>query len=272
MANSKQRYINTRIWNDTYVSCLDPVEKLLFIYALTNGHTNIAGIYEIPLKIVAVETGLDISMLEKILPRLEEKINYVDGHMIIKNHLKHQEMTSINVVKGISNCLEELNQDFLNDVVNKGLYIIPREVLHTLSIPLDKVLNYSNSNLDSNSTSDEVAKPLKASKVKSKKILSEVKPSQATLMILKKFEAIDQKNKTYTNNKTQREACEFLSKNYGLENILAIIEQVLPLTNTKPRYEFPHISTPKQLMENWAKIKDGIQTKKVEVKKDTVLF
>ena len=49
MANNKQRYVNTRFWNDTYVSSLDPIEKLLFIYLLTNEHTNISGVYEPPL-------------------------------------------------------------------------------------------------------------------------------------------------------------------------------------------------------------------------------
>ena len=83
MANNKQRYINTRFWNDNYISELDPIEKLLFIYFLTNEHTNIAGIYEIPLKIIGIETGIDESMLKKILPRLEDKIRYIEGMVII---------------------------------------------------------------------------------------------------------------------------------------------------------------------------------------------
>ena len=116
MANNKQRYINTRFWNDTYVSVLDPIEKLLFIYLLTNEHTNISGVYELPFKIMAVETGIDESMFKKILPRLKERIRYIDGMVIIKNHIKHQETGSPNVKTGIFNCLKELDQEFLKNI------------------------------------------------------------------------------------------------------------------------------------------------------------
>jgi hypothetical protein len=104
MANNKQRYINTRLWNDSYVSDIDPLEKLLFVYALTNEHTNISGFYEIPLKIISIETGIEVSMLKKMLPRLREKIVYVNGYIIIRNFIKHQETGSNNVSIGILNC------------------------------------------------------------------------------------------------------------------------------------------------------------------------
>ena len=65
--------INTRIWSDTWVSGLDPLEKLLFLYFLTNTYTNISGIYELPMKVAAVETGIDPSMFEKMLPIWSQK-------------------------------------------------------------------------------------------------------------------------------------------------------------------------------------------------------
>lgn len=151
MANNKQRYINTRLWNDIYVAQLDPVEKLLFVYLLTNEHTNISGIYEVPLKILAIETGLDESMLIKIFGRLHEKINYIDGKVVIKNFVKHQETSSPNVKKGIVNCLEEFNKDFLQDVIERDIYRLPKDCLDTLCIPYIEGRNYLDSNLDSNS-------------------------------------------------------------------------------------------------------------------------
>lgn len=156
MANNKQRYINTRLWNDTYVSLLDPVEKLLFIYCLTNEHTNISGIYEVPLKIMAIETGIDESMLKKILPRLKEKVRYINGFVIIKNFIKHQETDSPNVKKGILNCLQELSLDFLKTLTKQGYYILPRYYSDTLYIPYIEGRNYSNSNLDSNLDSNSI--------------------------------------------------------------------------------------------------------------------
>lgn len=157
MANQKQRYINTKFWNDNYVSELDPIEKLLFIYLLTNGHTNISGIYEVPIKVIAIETGIEVSMLNKILPRLEEKVRYIDGYVVIRKFLKHQQTQSSLVSKGIMNCLDELDRSFLIHLVNKGFYEVTEDIANTLSIGYTYPLNYSNSNLDSNSNSKDTS-------------------------------------------------------------------------------------------------------------------
>lgn len=125
MATGKHRYLNTKFWNDNYVSELDPTEKLLFIYLLTNEHTNICGIYELPLKMIAIETGLDKTMLEKILPRLEDRIGYVRGFVVVKNFIKHQENGSELIQKGILKILKELDEDFLKNLVDTGRYNIP---------------------------------------------------------------------------------------------------------------------------------------------------
>ena len=78
---AKQRYINTKMWRDNYFENLDPIEKLLFIYFLTNPDTNISGIYEIQLKIIASDTGIDKEMLLKILKRFhkDQKVYYKNG-------------------------------------------------------------------------------------------------------------------------------------------------------------------------------------------------
>lgn len=157
MANNKQRYVNTRFWNDSYISQLDPIEKLLFIYFITNEHTNISGIYELPLKIIAVETGMDESMIKKILPRLSVKIRYIDGYIVIKNFTKHQETGSEKVKIGILNCLKDLNKKWLENVVNKGFYLLDAYYMDTLSIQYAKGSNYLDldSNLDSNSITEQ---------------------------------------------------------------------------------------------------------------------
>jgi hypothetical protein len=48
---------------------LDPSEKLLFLYYLTNEKTDLSGMYEIPLRIVSFETGYDREMIMKIESR-----------------------------------------------------------------------------------------------------------------------------------------------------------------------------------------------------------
>lgn len=102
---AKKRYVNTQFWRDSYISNLDPSEKLLFLYLITNPDTNISGIYQIPLKIIATDTGFDKEMVLKILARFEkdEKIKYENGWIALKNFQKNQNEKSLMVVKGIEN-------------------------------------------------------------------------------------------------------------------------------------------------------------------------
>lgn len=99
---SKNRYVDTRFWDDEYIAERDPIEKLLFLYFLTNPLTNICGIYEIMLKRVAFDTGIDKDMIIKILERFEKdgKIKYDGGWIAITNFSKHQKMNP-NIKKGI---------------------------------------------------------------------------------------------------------------------------------------------------------------------------
>lgn len=89
---SRQRYLDTKFWDDTYVVSLDPVEKLLFIYLLTNPLTNICGIYETSLRRIAFDTGIEQAMVTNILKRFEEddKIKYQKGYVALKNFTKYQ--------------------------------------------------------------------------------------------------------------------------------------------------------------------------------------
>lgn len=84
--------VNTRFWIDDYISNLDPTEKLLFLYCLTNPSTDISGIYEIPLKTIVVDTGIKKDLVMKILNKFESdnKIKYENGWIAIKNFIKHQ--------------------------------------------------------------------------------------------------------------------------------------------------------------------------------------
>ena len=70
----------------------DPIEKLLFLYLLTNTLTNIIGIYEISVRRIAFDTRIDKDMVIKVLERFEEdnKVKYENGWIAIKNFTKHQ--------------------------------------------------------------------------------------------------------------------------------------------------------------------------------------
>jgi len=44
---STQRYISTSFWDDPWITSLDPSEKLLYLYLMTNTSTNISGVYKL---------------------------------------------------------------------------------------------------------------------------------------------------------------------------------------------------------------------------------
>ena len=106
---SKERYLNTKFWDDNYIIEKDPIEKLLFLYLLTNTLTNIIGIYEISINRIAFDTGIDKDMVIKILERFEidDKAKYKNGWIALKNFTKHQKN---------------------NPKINKGIEVLSREV------------------------------------------------------------------------------------------------------------------------------------------------
>lgn len=112
---AKHRYVNTHFWKDNYIINLDPTEKLVYLYLLTNPLTNIAGIYEINLKEIANDTGIIKEIIDTILKRFERdnKLIYSGGYLIIKNHLKHQDFKSPKLQSGIADILNSLPCDIL---------------------------------------------------------------------------------------------------------------------------------------------------------------
>lgn len=89
---SKGRYVKTNFWRDTYIVELDTTQKLLFLYFLTNPATNLSGVYEIDLRLVSLDTGIQQKQIEKVLQKFmaDDKIHYQKGWLIIKNFIKNQ--------------------------------------------------------------------------------------------------------------------------------------------------------------------------------------
>jgi hypothetical protein len=97
------------------LDCLNPVDKLAYLYFITNPYTDISGVYELSLKIMALETGIDRDNLEKvIIPRFERegKILYKNGWIAVKNFAKHQVLNPkviIGIKDGLKNAPSELS-------------------------------------------------------------------------------------------------------------------------------------------------------------------
>lgn len=157
---AKQRYINTKFWSDSFVSELNSLDRYLFLYFLTNEHTNISGIYEVPLKTIAFETGIEIEMLQKMIKRLESKIKYIDGWVCIKNFQKHQSTESEKVKRGIEIEMEKIPLNIRKKIPYRYPIDTPR-----------RPIIYSNSNSNSNNkdfttVKSSLKKPMKKNSFK----------------------------------------------------------------------------------------------------------
>lgn len=119
---SKSRLINTKFWDDSYITTLDPIEKLLFLYFLTNTSTNICGVYEISLRKAAVETGIEKDMVAKVIKRFskDKKIFYQKGWICLKNFTKNQNQNSPTVKIGIEREIKAIPSDILEIFIGYG--------------------------------------------------------------------------------------------------------------------------------------------------------
>ena len=88
------RSVNTNFWKDPWVEDLKPEEKLLFLYLLTNAHTNMLGVYEVSMKRMSTDTGLTEERVSKCFEVFERnrKGFYMATYVLLPNFLKNQKM------------------------------------------------------------------------------------------------------------------------------------------------------------------------------------
>lgn len=149
---AKNRYINTAFWDDDYTGNLDPSEKLLFLYLLTNPVANIAGIYELQLRRISFDTGFDQEMVKKILARFEhdQKVYYELGWVIIKNFIRHQTLNP-KTARGIALIFNDLPQKLrvkLNDKSSNLFLNLERAIGYGYT--MDSLSNNINDNTNTN--------------------------------------------------------------------------------------------------------------------------
>ncbi|MBA7569464.1 hypothetical protein ES708_11203 [subsurface metagenome] len=157
---SKERYLNTKFWDDNYIIEKDPIEKLIFLYLLTNTLTNIIGIYEISINRIAFDTGIDKDMVTKILERFEadDRAKYENGWIALKNFTKHQK-NNPKINKGIEILTNEVPLELLRWVnIDKKRFNISMETMKNFSEKSKKIdydrLSHPNPNPNPNSNTN----------------------------------------------------------------------------------------------------------------------
>lgn len=144
---SVQRYISTSFWDDEWITELDPSEKLLYLYFMTNPLTNIAGVYPITLKRISFDTGFNKDTIERIIARFErdKKAYYRHGLAILPSWPKHQQWEKRSKIKeGIDAILKSLEKHVIILLKSIGY----RYPIDTLSISYGYGRNYSDPDPD----------------------------------------------------------------------------------------------------------------------------
>lgn len=123
--------LNSRFWEDNYISELSPIEKLIFIYFISNPRISLSGIYEVPLKNIILDTGVEKTTLENTLDRFRNdgKIAYLEGWLCVINYPKYQNYASPTIKIAISNEIRLIPTEILDKFIHIGYPI------DTLSIP-----------------------------------------------------------------------------------------------------------------------------------------
>jgi len=120
--------MSTGIWSDTWFENLTSSDKLLFIYLITNDLNNMLGIYEISLKKISFETGLNMESIRKGLEVFERvnKVEYRENYIILKNFLKYQKYnenmkkSAIDVYNNLPDTLKFNGLEFIEERNAKG--------------------------------------------------------------------------------------------------------------------------------------------------------
>jgi hypothetical protein len=95
MRNSKRVkhiYFSVSFWDDEWICSLKPLEKMLYLYLLTNPLTNIAGVYKITDRRICFDTGLTQKQIKEFMAKFQEahKAFRMDEYIVILNAPKHQ--------------------------------------------------------------------------------------------------------------------------------------------------------------------------------------
>lgn len=120
------RQIHVSFWQDAFVLQLTPEEKYFYLYLMTNSKTTQCGIYELPKKVICLETGYNEETVDKLLKRFIDygKILYSENtnEIMIINWMKYNFINSDKVKL----CIEKE----LKNVKNKAFI----ETFNTVSI------------------------------------------------------------------------------------------------------------------------------------------
>ena len=108
---AKGRLISTSFWDDSkVVDDFTPEDKYIYLYCMTNPHTNLCGCYEVSVKQIASETGYNEDTVKRLLMRLDRE------HNVIRYSSTTKEMLMLNWFRYNWSTSEKLNKPLLAEI------------------------------------------------------------------------------------------------------------------------------------------------------------
>ena len=248
---SAQRPIKDEMWSDSWFYDLDPSEKLVWVFLLTNERQNVAGIYEANIRWICSNTGFDKQVIEQILKRFEDsnKIAVRGGWIVLLNHYKHQS-TSPKIEEGIARILKEVPEIVLEIYPIHRVCIRYRTLLNLTKLIIGETGSPQTVNMWDKNKEEKVVD------YDSGEIVEPVKPQTKKYpnapKVYKVFQAeLGKLPANWRINKTQLLSAENLYTERGIpaiENALRYYKE-----NKEAEY-IPFISSPFDLDSKWSKL------------------
>lgn len=105
------RNISMDFWTDSkVVDDFTPEDRYIYLYCMTNPHTNLCGCYEVSIKQIAHELGYNTDTVERLLKRLD------GAHNVIRYSAPTKELLVLNWYRYNWNASEKLDKPLLAEI------------------------------------------------------------------------------------------------------------------------------------------------------------
>ena len=112
---AEYRQIHIQIWKDSWFLGLESDLKLLFIYLFSNERSELSGVYELPMAVIAFETGLSDETIEEGLRYFEASgkvaCDFESSYVWVRNLLRYNAKNtgSIKIRRHLGRLMEDLS-------------------------------------------------------------------------------------------------------------------------------------------------------------------
>lgn len=223
---AKYRALQVNFWDDGFVLDLTPEEKYFYIYLLTNSRTSQCGCYELPYKIMEMQTGYNRETVEKLIKRFEDygKIKYCADtkEILVINWHKFNFTKSPKVM----NCILKEIELIKNNDFKYQLYIICKQY----GYPIDSL------SIDLGEKQKQKEKEKQKEKQKQQQLEKNTVSNDSSVDNVDKLVVVSNKIKSYFPNLTDNEVNNVIDNFVSSNKDITYLEEKLILTkNTDVR-------------------------------------